>query len=108
MSASGLLQCTLVILREDFSVQSAYTAGEKVATEMKIPFQGTNFYTVPLGTLVKFYPTLAFQVDSGRIDELAQRVSTELKIAKSLLKVIALKPPQPVESGRPAPEGMIT
>jgi hypothetical protein len=107
MSATQPLQCTVVILRDDFSIQNAYIAGEKVATEMKIPFQGTNIFTLPVGQAFRFCPTLAFQLDANQIDELTQKLATELKTDKNLLRILVFRT-QPVESGRPPPEGMIT
>jgi hypothetical protein len=107
MSVPPLAQCTVIILREDFSVQTAFIAGEKVATEMKILFQGTNVFTIPVGTKLRFYPTVAFQVDANQIDDLTQRLSAELKVDRNLLRVVVFRT-QLVESGRPPPEGMIT
>jgi len=106
MSTSGAVQCTFVILQEDFDIQTAFVAGEKVAMELKIPCQGTNIYPLVISQGIKFLPTLAFQIDVLRIDELTKKLADELKVPTTLLRALVFRP-QPVESGRPPPEGMI-
>ena len=94
-------------MQEDFAIQRAYVASEKIAAELRIPFQGTNVFSMVLGQSVKFFPTLAFQVETTRIDELMQKLAAELKVDKNILRALIFRL-QPVESGRPRPEGMIT
>lgn len=107
MSAQIPVQCTVVILREDFSVESMFNGGDKIAAEMHVAFQGTNVFTIPVGQTLRFFPTLGFQISPNQIDLLVQRLATELRIDRSLLREVVFRT-QPVESGRPPPEGMIS